>query len=402
MPPSTPPPVMPNSEVSLGSNIVSVLPSSPPLAMITTRQDQHRDERDDREGEHRADREPNAEVVEDEDDREGDHAPDPPGRPAVGDVRRPEAVDQDAEPEVDAAAAEEQRADEEEAGGEDADPRMGAVGEVLVDRAGAGVLPGVERDRVGDREHAEPGEQHGEGRIPAGADVGTRDAAEDERDGEHRPDRERLGDRVHRREVLLPERPVAASLSAAWLMRSHPPVSFERTPTCVRVAGTIKHSNIECQPSLIPSLDPAGPPSPRALRRRARLRRDPLADRHRGAPARVAPRPGRARGPLRHLARLGARGAAAARGRRARRVRGQPGFFVADSGSTTSASGSRRGSCSSRGSPGSQPRGARSERPRGDARDDRGRAAARTSDAAHDASRAFHVAVAAATGTRRS
>ena len=49
----------------------------------------------------------------------------------------PEALGEDAEAEVDAAAAEEQRADEEDAGEEDADRRVGAVGEVLVDRAGA-------------------------------------------------------------------------------------------------------------------------------------------------------------------------------------------------------------------------------------------------------------------------
>ena len=110
------------------------------------------------------------------------------------------------EPEIDAPAAEEERADEEEPGREDADPRVRAVGQVLVDRAGARVLPRIERDRVGDREHAEPGEEHGEGGVPAGPDVGARDPAEDERDGEHRPDRERLRDGVHRREVLLAER----------------------------------------------------------------------------------------------------------------------------------------------------------------------------------------------------
>ncbi len=35
MPPSTPPPVMPNSDVSPGLNMESVFPSSPPLTMIT-------------------------------------------------------------------------------------------------------------------------------------------------------------------------------------------------------------------------------------------------------------------------------------------------------------------------------------------------------------------------------
>ena len=170
------------------------------------REDQHRDERDAGEGQHGPDREPHAEVVEDEDDRERDHPPDPPGRAAVGDVLLPEVVREHAEAEVDAAAAEEERPDEEEARREDADPGMRAVREVLVDRAGAGVLPRVERDRVGDREHAEAGEEHGQGGVPAGPDVWSRDAAEDEGDREHRPDRERLRDRVHRREVLLAER----------------------------------------------------------------------------------------------------------------------------------------------------------------------------------------------------
>ena len=50
---------------------------------------------------------------------------------------RPEPVEEDPEPEVDAAAAEEERADEEETGDEHADPRVGAVREVLVDRSRA-------------------------------------------------------------------------------------------------------------------------------------------------------------------------------------------------------------------------------------------------------------------------
>ena len=231
MPPSTPPPVIPKSEVSPGSNIVSVFPFLPPLTMITNARISIGTNEIAGEREHRADREPHAEVVEDEDDRERDHPPDPPGRAAVGDVRLPEAVGEDAEPEVDAAAAEEERADEEEPGGEDADPRMRAVGEVLVDRAGAGVLPGVERDRVGDREHAEAGEEHREGRVPAGADVGSRDAAEDEGDGEHRPDRERLRDRVHRREVLLAER-AGRGVGLSSLAHACPPPSVRRTSSC--------------------------------------------------------------------------------------------------------------------------------------------------------------------------
>ena len=121
-------------------------------------------------------------------------------------MRRPEPVDQDAEAEVDAATAEEQRSDEEEAGSKHAYPGMGAVREVFVDSARARVLPGVERDRVGDRQHAEAGEQHRERGVPACPDVGSGDASENERDREHRPDRERLRDRVHRGEILLPER----------------------------------------------------------------------------------------------------------------------------------------------------------------------------------------------------
>ena len=190
------------------------------------REDQHRHERDHGERQHRADREAHAEVVEDEDDRERDHAPDPPGGTAVGDVRLPEAVDEDPEPEIDAAAAEEERADEEEAGREDADPRVRSVREVLVHRPRAGVLPGVERDRVRDREHADAGDQHGERRVPAGADVGARDAAEDEGDREHGPDRERLRDRVDGGEVLLSELAGRARSSDVGLAHlSPPPVS---------------------------------------------------------------------------------------------------------------------------------------------------------------------------------
>ena len=72
----------------------------------------------------------------------------------------PEALREDAEAEVDAAAAQEQRADEEDARDEDADRGVRAVREVLVDGAGALVLAGEQRDRVGDREHAEAGDQH--------------------------------------------------------------------------------------------------------------------------------------------------------------------------------------------------------------------------------------------------
>ena len=116
MPPSTPPPVTPNTDVSPGLNIDSVFPPSPPLTMITSARISIGTNETRREREHRADREAHAEVVEDEDDRQGDHAPHPPGRAAVRDVGLPEVVGEDPEPEVDAAAAEEERTDEEEAG----------------------------------------------------------------------------------------------------------------------------------------------------------------------------------------------------------------------------------------------------------------------------------------------
>ena len=82
-------------------------------------------------------------------------APNLPGRPRVGDVGLPEAVGEDPESEIDAAAAEEERADEEEPGEKDADPTMGAVDEVLVDRPRTGVPTRVKGDGVGDRDDAE-------------------------------------------------------------------------------------------------------------------------------------------------------------------------------------------------------------------------------------------------------
>ena len=173
-------------------------------------EDQHRNERDRREGQHRADGDPDPDVVQREHDRERDERPDPPIRAGRRDVRRPELVGENAEPEVDPAAAEEQHADEEEPGRDDAEPRMRAVGEVLVHRARAGEAAGIERDDVADREHAEGRDDDRERRVPAGADVGSRDPAEDQRHGEHRPDRERLGDGVQRRELLVPQRSGAA------------------------------------------------------------------------------------------------------------------------------------------------------------------------------------------------
>ena len=48
-------------------------------------------------------------------------------------------------------------AQEEDPGRQHADPRVRAMGEVLVDRTGAGEPARVERDCVADREHAEAG-----------------------------------------------------------------------------------------------------------------------------------------------------------------------------------------------------------------------------------------------------
>ena len=123
----------------------------------------------------------------------------------------PEVVGEDAQAEVDAAAAEEQRADEEEARGEDADCGMRAMGEVLVHRAGAGVAAREQCDRVGDGEDAEPGDEHAQGGVEARAGVRVRDQREHQRDREHRPDREGLGHRVDRAE------PAFAQLPSGWL-----------------------------------------------------------------------------------------------------------------------------------------------------------------------------------------
>ena len=71
----------------------------------------------------------------------------------------------------------------------------------------------------------------------------------------------------------------------------------------------------------------AGTHAARPVGRRARLRRDPVADRGRRARSGLAARPGRSGRPPRHLPRLGARSVTSAGGRRARRLRGQPGVF---------------------------------------------------------------------------
>ncbi len=129
----------------------------------------------------------------------------------------PEAVEQDPEPEVDSAAAQEQRADEEEAGSENAEPRVRAVGEVLVHRARSGEPTRVEHDDVSDGEDAERGDDDRQGRIPTRADVGSRHPAEDQRDREHRPDRECLGNGVNRCEVLFAELPSRRGADGVYL-----------------------------------------------------------------------------------------------------------------------------------------------------------------------------------------
>ena len=130
---------------------------------------------------------------------------------------RPEAVDQDPEPQVDPAPAEEERADEEEAGGEDSQPRMRAVGEVLVHGACTGEPASVENDHVADREHTQSRDDHGQRRVPAGADIGSRDAPEDQGDREHRADRKRLCDGVDGGEVLFAERAFCRGAGGVYL-----------------------------------------------------------------------------------------------------------------------------------------------------------------------------------------
>ena len=166
----------------------------------------HRDEREPGEREHRADRDAHPQVVEDQHEADADQPEDPPRRRAGrGDVGDPEPVHQDPKAEEDAAAAEEQRAGEVDARGEDPDRRVGAACQVLVHRAGARVLAGELRDHVADREHAQRRDHDRQRRVPAGAELRARDAALDQREREHRPDRERLSDGVDRGESALTE-----------------------------------------------------------------------------------------------------------------------------------------------------------------------------------------------------
>ena len=109
-------------------------------------------------------------------------------------------------------------------------------------------------------------------------------------------------------------------------------------------------------------------------------------------------RAGGARRPARHLPRLRPRGAAPPRGRRAGRVRGQPRLLrgrLRAGGRARAARGSPPARAADR-PPGSRPphRGGSRRAAERRSRDER---AATTSDAAHDASRAFHLALAAAT-----
>ena len=204
-PPSTPPPVTPNQDVSLGLKTESEIPLSPPFARITIARisigtndsaakvsiarTATRTPRWFRTSTIASPISPNTHQA---------------GR-VVGDVRLPGPLGEQPDAEVDAAAAEKERAEEEDAGREDAHPGMRAVGQVLVDRARAGEAAGVERDGVADREDAEARDQDRERGVPGRARCGVRDEAEDQRGREHRPDRERLGNSMDRREVLLPE-----------------------------------------------------------------------------------------------------------------------------------------------------------------------------------------------------
>ena len=276
------------------------------------------------------------------------------------DVRLPEAVGQDAEAEVDAAAAEEQRADEEEAGREDADPRVSAVREVLVDRPCARVLPGVERDRVGDREHAE------RRRAARPASRSSRRRCRGARPRRGSSATENIGPiasacatacivvrfflpSVPRGGPLL-RRPPGSSQSASRVVVRRR--SDLRSPGAARY--NVRTSNVNhSRPT--PGRSAAGAHAARPLGRRARLRRDPLADRLR-ARSRPARASARATWPT---------ASASPAARCARRCAGSPATGSSTSrstaasssrtpGSTTCASGSRPGSPSSprsRGSP---------------------------------------------------
>ena len=120
---------------------------------------------------------------------------------------RPEALRQDAETEVDAAAAQEQGADEEDAREEDADRGVRAVREVLVDGARALVLAGEQGDGVGDGEHAQSRDQHAQRGVERGAVIRIGNKTEDESGREHGADGQGLRDGGHGAEPPFAQTP---------------------------------------------------------------------------------------------------------------------------------------------------------------------------------------------------
>jgi hypothetical protein len=122
---------------------------------------EERDGGERRERQHRVDRQANADVVEHEDDRQRQQREQPP-RPVgrAADVAGQELIGQDADADVDAAAAEEDGAEKEHAGSEGADGGVHAPGQVLVDRPRPDVLAGEQRQHVADAQHPERGDEH--------------------------------------------------------------------------------------------------------------------------------------------------------------------------------------------------------------------------------------------------
>ena len=88
---------------------------------------------------------------------------------------------------------------------------MGAPYEVLIDGTRTLVLAGEDRDRVRDRQHAEPGDQHGERGIETSPRDRGRDKAENDRRREHRADRKCLRDGVDRSQASLTQLPFRGS-----------------------------------------------------------------------------------------------------------------------------------------------------------------------------------------------
>jgi hypothetical protein len=166
-------------------------------------QDQERDQRDAGQREHAADGQAHAEVVEPDGDDQRDQPPDPPGDLDVQ-VGGEEALGQKAVGDEHAAAAQEQHTEPVEPGAEHADAGMGAVDEVLIQRAGAREAPGVERDHVAERQRSDRAEQHRQGRAEpghAGHEPGQQAGRE------HRADGQGLSDRVDRGQSPLAQVP---------------------------------------------------------------------------------------------------------------------------------------------------------------------------------------------------